>query len=670
MRITEAQYLDSTNPSELPCAEIFTPSKVVFNGKKNKVEFCTLTVGIIDKKKLHKGARSKQSLPMDELYGLLVAYGFDPLYPLRNLRYRKKIVDTLNNAVKKGYSLKTMAIKLGREAKKDIRNYITSGVKPKRLADSTISRRLSFAKSKGNKSGLYKYGVENPLYETGQLNNAISYHVEAKTVSVKTAIKQASLNIRNASDTIASEKKKNYSRLLNEAKNRKRILKQQAIKELSRSIITSNLQIRNLQRRLDTLLKKYDDVYDNLVKHHQYRGKKIIDTYFKVGSKIHFSNPLKRISDEIVSVRKELDRLTGYIDPRNKNKVQGWVEKAKSKRDALQKEYTEKYSAKNRKKTRDINSYRAKKKRTRNLVEQGVIGKRSKIFEGTYDVGFKESMLKQNATLKKEKESLQKATDKYEEIYTNSQRKASGRAVRTSVDAELEKDILSKVGGELQNVFSRKEEDWDIKKFTDVLSSFAEVSTITSKKKEAKEKLIHEDSYEEKMKKLTDDALNALLFEKEMIDSGASYDEARKAADKKQVDLAMQRGWKTNKALRDAAKKNGVLIFKSMFSIQKAINEVTKKTYSIADIQGAESSYRAWKNLIDATRKRTKKENVRTEDIKGTFFLQTGMRMNENDIKVARIAEKILKARGALTKSGDIIPRESWAIKDTEIDDQ
>lgn len=133
----------------------------------------------VDPSEMHNGAET--TLPYYDLFAILSSYGFDPLFPFKIPKIKERfeyqlgafIYKEIKNA-KKGKNMNHAISAWALLPRDYIRDYIRgsiSGVPKNPLADATIERR----EKRANKiSGLYKYGIGNALWETGELEGDIS----------------------------------------------------------------------------------------------------------------------------------------------------------------------------------------------------------------------------------------------------------------------------------------------------------------------------------------------------------------------------------------------------------------------------------------------------------------------------------------------------------------
>lgn len=152
--------------------------------KALEYRFCKMNVGIIGDP-MHHGYMS--SLRYSVLFYLLLNKGYDPLWTIRQPDEKKRIETEMGNAILEEMSryarrggvlnIKRKMKGVGRRVVSTVRDYIYGGEKPT-LADNTLKSRRWRAEAEGGE-GLYKGsgGIEEPLFETGNLCNAIDFTI-------------------------------------------------------------------------------------------------------------------------------------------------------------------------------------------------------------------------------------------------------------------------------------------------------------------------------------------------------------------------------------------------------------------------------------------------------------------------------------------------------------
>lgn len=142
-------------------------------------------VGVLDGEKQHRNANGKGSVSYETLFELLKTYNYDPLLPIRIKSFvdgmERKMGDVILkcwNSPSKTVSSKSHIIgKLSTIAKSIVdyvQAYIAGGNKPS-LKDRTVKNRRY--KEEHYDSATYPNGIEEPLSETGQLEDAIEFMV-------------------------------------------------------------------------------------------------------------------------------------------------------------------------------------------------------------------------------------------------------------------------------------------------------------------------------------------------------------------------------------------------------------------------------------------------------------------------------------------------------------
>lgn len=139
-----------------------------------------IEVGILDPYKLHRPPEKRKPIRYGLLMAVLMNLGYDPLLPIRTAKFVKEIqidmAKAIITAINEGRYGSPLAIKsrlsvIAMRVESYVKAYIHGGRKPK-LADRTIANRM-----RRYPNAIYPDGFDEPLSETGQLADAISYRV-------------------------------------------------------------------------------------------------------------------------------------------------------------------------------------------------------------------------------------------------------------------------------------------------------------------------------------------------------------------------------------------------------------------------------------------------------------------------------------------------------------
>lgn len=134
-----------------------------------------IRVGFIHPDAYHGSWVGRQIASYRSLIAGLLLKGYDPLLPLRDKRYLENVAKEMGRAcgeaIEKGRSFESVLRKYGRDMQNYVYQYIIGGIKPS-LADNTIQKRISL-----KKSGVFSYprGIEEPLVETGEMADEVSF---------------------------------------------------------------------------------------------------------------------------------------------------------------------------------------------------------------------------------------------------------------------------------------------------------------------------------------------------------------------------------------------------------------------------------------------------------------------------------------------------------------
>ena len=149
-------------------------------GQKLPLGRWRIEVGILDPYKLHRPPEKRKPIRYGLLMAVLMNLGYDPLLPIRMAKFVKEIqidmAKAIITAINEGRYGSPLAIKsrlsaIAMRVESYVKAYIHGGRKPK-LADRTIANRM-----RRYPNAIYPDGFDEPLSETGQLADAISYRV-------------------------------------------------------------------------------------------------------------------------------------------------------------------------------------------------------------------------------------------------------------------------------------------------------------------------------------------------------------------------------------------------------------------------------------------------------------------------------------------------------------
>lgn len=141
-----------------------------------------IEVGITNPYAIHRGVVGNRPVRYNILIPILLSLGYDPLLPLRKGKLmdsvRIEMAKAIINAINEGRTGKAMDIKgrlsaIGIRTVDRVREYIHSGEKPALASKTIVNRRWR----RNHSTGLYPDGIHEPLSESGQLANAISFRV-------------------------------------------------------------------------------------------------------------------------------------------------------------------------------------------------------------------------------------------------------------------------------------------------------------------------------------------------------------------------------------------------------------------------------------------------------------------------------------------------------------
>lgn len=143
-----------------------------------------VTVGVLDEEETHEGVTSESSMTYKALFALLKELGYDPLFLIRQQNYIDTIEKKLGNIFLKSInkkkpddtrSIKTRMAGVARDIVDYVKDYIAGGNKPP-LKESTVYQRHW----KSGRYGVeYPNGIDEPLSESGQIENAIKFNISA-----------------------------------------------------------------------------------------------------------------------------------------------------------------------------------------------------------------------------------------------------------------------------------------------------------------------------------------------------------------------------------------------------------------------------------------------------------------------------------------------------------
>lgn len=236
---------------------------------KTMPDLFVVEIGIIDRATLHNGitgvvdtvteydkdgniervSKSKavngEDMDYEKLFGLLYHLGFDPLSVIRHRRLtiQNLLTRVVNQEIAKGDFSKDSILKaLDEEVSEldaDVHDYI-DGAKAPKLAESTVKHyrpmKLEIDPS------LYNRGINSPLYETGQLYDALGYRIRAFQSD---NMKKYLGDIRKA---IMANRSRDYYRLYSKYK------REIGVQPLKYAVMLGIKTRRNLEKRLSKIL--------------------------------------------------------------------------------------------------------------------------------------------------------------------------------------------------------------------------------------------------------------------------------------------------------------------------------------------------------------------------------------------------------------------------------
>lgn len=214
---------------------------------KTMPDLFVVEIGIVNRAILHEGIASVngEDMDYDKLFGLLYHLGFDPLSVIRHRRLtiQNLLTKVVNREIANGnFSKQSILNVLDDEVSElnaDVHNYI-DGAKAPKLAESTVKRYRPM-KLEADPS-LYNRGISSPLYETGQLYDALGYRIRAFQSD---NMKKYLSDIRKA---IISDKHREYDRLYSKYK------KEVGVQPLKYAAMLGIKTKRNLEKRLSKIL--------------------------------------------------------------------------------------------------------------------------------------------------------------------------------------------------------------------------------------------------------------------------------------------------------------------------------------------------------------------------------------------------------------------------------
>lgn len=172
-----------------------------------------INVGVVDGSILHTSPFG-EIIEYSDLFNFLFLAGYDPLLPIRKGKVSQKVVAKIERVFKKlalagktKTDIENSLSPIGRELQDYVVEYIAGGNKPQLDKDTITTRRWR------EKAGLAPYpkGIKEPLVESGQLQEAISFNIEVyESSEMREAIKKhAEIDTK-----LARHKKKHSGRTL------------------------------------------------------------------------------------------------------------------------------------------------------------------------------------------------------------------------------------------------------------------------------------------------------------------------------------------------------------------------------------------------------------------------------------------------------------------------
>lgn len=236
---------------------------------KTMPDLFVVEIGIVDRASLHEGitgvvdtvteydkdgnieridkskAINGENMDYEKLFGLLYHLGFDPLSVIRHRRLtiQNLLTKVVSREIAKGDFSKESILKVldeeVSELDADVHDYI-DGAKAPKLAESTVKHYRPMKLEID--SSLYNRGISSPLYETGQLYDALGYRIRSFQSD---NMKKYLSDIRRA---LVANQNRDYNRLYSKYK------KEIGIQPLKYSAMLGIKTRRNLEKRISKIL--------------------------------------------------------------------------------------------------------------------------------------------------------------------------------------------------------------------------------------------------------------------------------------------------------------------------------------------------------------------------------------------------------------------------------
>lgn len=279
----------------------------------SKYSSTVISIGFHDPDAIHRGART--SMPFSALIFLLHHLGFDPLKPLRDSRVKSSfqrklgrlLVKKTAEALKEGRRvvLKPYVERIAAEAVEFIQDFLFGSVMPSLkpgLEDKTMKARyVNSARGLADYSG--RRGIEEPLYETGQLADNVTYKLSVPDGPINAMLEdlyeretEEEQEYKRIREAMVEERKAREQRL--EA----RIKQYQDWRKGLRDNRAEHSESGKLRKKQDELNKELDKL--NKERNNVIFGKKRL-------TKREMNREVRRIDNKIARIEKQLLKISG-----------------------------------------------------------------------------------------------------------------------------------------------------------------------------------------------------------------------------------------------------------------------------------------------------------------------------------------------------------------------
>lgn len=279
----------------------------------SKYSSTVISIGFHDPDAIHRGART--SMPFSALIFLLHHLGFDPLKPLRDSKVKSQfqrklgrmIVKKTAEALKEGRRvvLKPYVERIAAEAVEFIQDFLFGSVMPSLkpgLEDKTMKARyVNSARGLADYAG--RRGIEEPLYETGQLADNVTYKLSVPDGPINAMLEdlyeretKEAQEYKRIREAIVDERKAREKRL--EA----RIKESRKWRKKLRDNWAEQSESGKRRKKLDELEKKLDKL--NKERNNVVFGNKRL-------TKRETEKEVRRIDNEIARVEKQRSKISG-----------------------------------------------------------------------------------------------------------------------------------------------------------------------------------------------------------------------------------------------------------------------------------------------------------------------------------------------------------------------